>query len=165
MRGSSSSSHALWCTFASLCACDHTLLGGDWIFSLHLGHQWLDESMSESLILVGRSTKLHVACSRAHTFTHTLTVWDPDVSSFFFKFCIWREACGLHGTGPSSLLMGRFSPHSFHSDISFVRPPSPSLFHSHSTHAHTRTHTSCVRWSQQGLEALCNRPERNNNVF
>lgn len=144
MRGSSSSNHALWCTFASLCACDHTLLGGDWIFSLHLGHQWLDESMSESLILVGRSTKLHVACSRAHTFTHTLTVWDPDVSSSFF---LSSASAGRHvafmAQGQAAYWWADLVPIHFTQTFLLSGPPHP-LFFTHTAHTHTHEHTHHV---------------------
>lgn len=144
MRGSSSSSHALWCTFASLCACDHTLLGGDWIFSLHLGHQWLDESMSESLILVGRSTKLHVACSRAHTFTQTLTVWDPDVSSSFF---LSSASAGRHvafmAQAQAAYWWADLVPIHFTQTFLLSGPPHP-LFFTHTAHTHTHEHTHHV---------------------
>lgn len=149
-----------------MCVCDHTLLAGDWIFSLHLGHQWLDESMSESLILVGRSTKLHVACTHTHidmlTHTHTHSQFEIQMYLFLKWSCICGEACGPHGTGPSCLLMGRFSLHSFHSDIP-LSDPSPWLSVSHNTH--TQIHTPCVRWCQQGLETLWNRPEHKEMIM
>lgn len=131
---SSSSSRALWSTFAFVCACDHTLLGGGgldflspfgppvirWVYVWEFNPCWKEHQ---------------VACLHTHTHIRAHNLRSRCIGFFFFfKCCICREACGPHGTGPSCLLMGRFSLHSIHSDISFVRP----LALSFSLSQHTR---------------------------
>lgn len=128
-----------------LCVCDHTLLGGDWIFSLHLGHQWLDESMSESLILVGRSAKLHV---HAHTLAFSHSQFEIQMYRFFLS---GAASAGPRGSGPSSLSMGRFSLYSFLSDIPLSTLTLSLSQHTHHVPGDASRKTGCNSLEHKGM--------------
>lgn len=140
-------------TSPPLRARDHTLLGGDRIFSLHLDHQWLDESTSERLIRVWRSTKdAGGVLRRARAHRHARTVWRPD-ASFLRAASAGRHVALMAETQAAYWWADLASIH--FTQAFFCPAPRPLSSPLPATHKHS------VRWWQQGLETCrCNKPER-----
>lgn len=158
-------SRALWCVFDSVYLwSDFVGRGRDFLppFGpplIRWVHVWeFNPCWKEHQVACGMHLHTHTPHARMHThiYTPSLTVWDPDVSSFKWS-CICREASGPHGTGPSCLLMGRFSISLRHS---FVRPLTLAFSFSHNTHTHTLT--PCVDDASRD-EIFC-RPLRKDHV-